>query len=382
MTRKLYDENAYLKEFDGKVISVTEEKDGYKILLDQTVFFPEEGGQSPDKGTLDGVEVTHVAIKGDEIYHYVSKPLEPGMTVHGVIDWEHRFKNMQMHSAEHIFSGLVNSKFGFNNVGFHLSDNSATMDYDGKLSKEDVMALELEANRVIVSDRKISAEYPGPEALALLEYRSKKALSGPVRIVTVESVDVCACCAPHVSSTGQIGILKIISVENYKSGVRINYLAGFRALSDFESRIENLNDISKILSAKAGEEVSKVSKLNEDYNKLKFDYVALKNSLIELNIKKEFTDKKDGKYICPSEDSQYMRFIMESLRKVYPGTCVVLCGSKEEGYRYLIESSEKDLTEVSALLREKYQAKGGGRKESIQGTVNCDSESVLNLFDI
>lgn len=382
MTKKLYDENAYLKEFDAKVLSVFEDKGGYKVLLDATAFFPEEGGQSPDKGTLDGLEVTHVEIKEDEIYHYISKPLKEGQNVHGIIDFEHRFKNMQMHSAEHIFSGLVNSRFGYNNVGFHLSDNSATMDYDGKMTKEQALELELEANRVIVSDKRISAQYPGPEALALLEYRSKKALSGPVRIVTVEDVDVCACCAPHVSSTGQIGMFKIISIENYKSGVRINYLAGFRALADFESRIGSLNDISKILSAKAGEEVSKVSKLNEDYNKLKFDYVALKNSLIELNIKNHFTDKKDGIYICPSEDSQYMRFIMESLKKVYPQTCVVLCGSAEEGYRYLIESPTMDLSEISALLREKFQAKGGGRKESIQGTVNCDAESIIALFDI
>lgn len=382
MTKKLYDENAYLKEFDGTVVSCEEAKEGFKVRLDRTAFFPEEGGQSPDKGTLGDAEVTHVEIKGDEIYHYVSKPFKEGETLHGIIDWEHRFRNMQMHSAEHIFSGLVYSKFGFSNVGFHLSDNSATMDYDGKLTREDVRKLELEANRVIVSDRRIKAEYPGPEALALLEYRSKKALSGPVRIVTVEDVDVCACCAPHVSTTGQIGMLKIISVENYKSGVRINYLAGFRALLDYESRIESLNNISQTLSAKAGEEVSKVSKLSEDFNKLKFDYVSLKNRLIELNIKNEITDKKDGKYICPSEDSQYMRFIMESLRKVYPGTCVVLCGGEEEGYRYLIESSEKDLSGVSALLREKFGAKGGGRNGSIQGTVNCDSESVFALLDI
>ena len=150
MTEKLYDKDAYGSEFTATVLSCEEDKRGYKVVLDKTFFFPEEGGQTPDIGTINGIEVTYVGIKDDIIAHYLEEPIATGTTVTGKIDFTHRFRNMQMHSAEHIFSGLVHSRFGYNNVGFHLSDNSATMDYDGKFSYEEALELERKVNEIIV----------------------------------------------------------------------------------------------------------------------------------------------------------------------------------------------------------------------------------------
>lgn len=380
MTEKLYDLDAYGHEFTATVLSCEEDKKGFKVVLDKTFFFPEEGGQTPDTGTVNGIEVVHVSIKDDVITHYLSQPLEVGATVTGKVDFDHRFLKMQMHSAEHIFSGLVNSTFGYNNVGFHLSDNSATMDYDGKFSYEDALALERKVNEIIVSGRKITAVYPSKEELAALSYRSKKELSGPVRIVTVDGVDVCACCAPHVRNTSEIGIFKITSWENYKSGVRINYLAGFRAIEDYERKLSDLREISRTLSFKQGDELAGVIKLSKDLSDLKYKEVELRNKYIDLKVQSEKSDSDNGVCILPSDFSPCMKYACDALKEFYSGVRTVLCGSDEEGYRFYAESENTDLTELLKLLKEKFDVKGGGKRNAIQGTILAKSGEIRNFL--
>ena len=380
MTEKLYDKDAYGHEFSATVLSCEADKRGYAVVLDKTFFFPEEGGQTPDTGTLDEIEVTHVSIKDDVITHYLSKPLEPGSTVTGKVDFDHRFLKMQMHSAEHIFSGLVNSRFGYNNVGFHLSDNSATMDYDGKFSYEEALELERKVNEIIVTGKKITAVYPSKEELAALSYRSKKELSGPVRIVTVEDVDVCACCAPHVRNTSEIGLFKIISWENYKSGVRINYLAGFRALEDYEKRLSDLREISRTLSYKQGEELDGVIKLSKDYSDLKFKDVEIRNKYIDLQIASEKTDTESGLCVLSPDFSNHIKYASDALKEYYPKVRAVLCGNDEAGYRFYVESETEDLTEMLKMLKEKYDVKGGGKRSAIQGTIAIKSGDFRRLL--
>ena len=197
MTEKLYDQDAYAVEFDAKVISCEayqeKKESGYHVILDRTLFFPEEGGQSPDKGTIDGIEVTDVQIKKDVITHSLKEPLAVGETVHGIIDWTHRFNNMQQHSGEHIFSGIVHSRFGYDNVGFHLSDNIVTMDFNGVLTTDEVREVETAVNEVIVKNLPVEITYPSKEELKTLDYRSKIEIEGQVRIVNVGEYDCCAC---------------------------------------------------------------------------------------------------------------------------------------------------------------------------------------------
>ena len=380
MTEKLYDKDAYGHEFTATVLSCEEDKKGYKVVLDKTFFFPEEGGQTPDTGTIDGHEVTYVSIKEDVIAHYLAEPLTVGSTVTGKVDFDHRFLKMQMHSAEHVFSGLVHSRFGYNNVGFHLSDNSATMDYDGKFTYEEALELEKKVNEIIVAGKKITAVYPSKEELAALSYRSKKELSGPVRIVTVEDTDICACCAPHVRNTSEIGLFKIISWENYKSGVRINYLAGFKALEDYERRLSDLREISRTLSFKQGEELRGVKKLNNDFNELKFKDVEIRNKYIELKIKSEKTDGEKGMCVLSSDFSNHIKYASEVLKEYYPKVRAVLCGSDGEGYRFYVESETVDLTEMLKLLKEKFDVKGGGKANAIQGTILAKSRDFCALL--
>ncbi|MBR5896052.1 MAG: alanyl-tRNA editing protein [Lachnospiraceae bacterium] len=303
-----------------------------------------------------------------------------GSTVKGEIDFDHRFLKMQMHSAEHVFSGLVHSRFGYNNVGFHLSDNSATMDYDGKFSYEEALELERKVNEIIVAGKKISAVYPSKEELAALSYRSKKELSGPVRIVTVEDTDICACCAPHVRNTSEIGIFKIISWENYKSGVRINYLAGFRAVEDYERKLSDLREISRTLSFKQGDELNGVIKLSNDLSDLKYKDVEIRNKYINLKIESEKIESENGLIVLSSDFSSHIKYACDALKRFYAGSRAVLCGDDEAGYRFYVESDTKDLSLMFNALKEKYDVKGGGKKNAIQGTILAKSSDFRTFL--
>lgn len=379
MTEKLYYADAYAIEFEAKALLCERVGEQYKVLLDKTLFFPEEGGQSPDKGTLNGIEVCDVQIDGasKDIFHFTKESFSTGETVKGKIDFDYRFRNMQMHSGEHIFSGLMFKRFGLTNVGFHLSDNGAHMDFDGKLTKEEVLSLEEAVNRVIVSNAKVITSFPSKEELASIDYRAKKEIEGQLRLVEIEGADICACCAPHVLRTGEIGIFKVLSVENYKGGIRVCYLCGFRALEDYNSKIDTLTLISTETSAKRGEEARKVKEMNEELLKLRFEKLALTNSIIEAKIRAEKTDEKDGKVIIPLEYSASIKFAMEIMHRYYNGRCSVLCGDDESGYRYFIESSGENLIELSNKLKNEFGAKGGGKPESIQGSIN----EKLKIFE-
>ena len=260
-TKCLYDKFPYETEFDANVLAVKalkEAQDRYEVILDQTLFFPEQGGQTPDQGWLSvghglrpatKCEVLDVQIRDGVIVHVIEQKLEPGDQVHGQIDWDYRFSNMQQHTGEHIFSGIVHSTFGYENVGFHLSDSVVTMDFDGVLSPEDVTAIETRVNQVIADDLVLEIAFPTPQMLESMEYRSKKELEGQVRIVTIPGVDVCACCAPHVRRTGEVGGLKVMHVQNYKGGVRISILCGFRALDAFRQKTKTVDEMMGLLSS-------------------------------------------------------------------------------------------------------------------------------------
>lgn len=382
MTEKLYDYDAYAVKFEAKVLDCIQEKDFYKVILDKTLFFPEEGGQSPDNGKINGFEVFDVQIKNDVITHYLNNPLNVGDTVEGEIDWEHRFSNMQLHSGEHILSGIVFSKYGYNNVGFHLSDNTATMDYDGKFSYEEALELEKMANSVIFANKRITAEYPSPERLKEINYRSKKELLGPVRIVTVEDTDVCACCAPHVHLTGEIGLFKIIGFENYKAGVRITYLCGYRALAYYNDCIESLSAISKVLSCKRGTEKEKVAELSEENKRLNFEFIASLQENISSRIKNEFSGKENGIFVLRDNEASQMRYAATEMSRIYGNLTCVLSGNDEKGYRFLIETAAGDLSDMQKNLRELYNAKCGGKPQSIQGSAEMKLENFAELLKL
>lgn len=388
-TIKLYDRDAYATGFEGKVLSCEEltlanscgEKGViYGVVLDQTLFFPEEGGQTPDKGFLGGKEVVDVQIKGDVITHYVVEPLEMGAVVSGRIEWQHRFFNMQQHSGEHLFSGLAHRKYGLRNVGFHLSNQIVTMDFDKALSEEQLKEMEWEINEAIVANVEIKTGYPSKEELAKLEYRSKIEIDGAVRIVEIPGYDICACCAPHVRRTGEIGMFKIQSVQNYKGGMRISFLCGFRALEEYRRKSEIISAVSGILTTNQENLADHVSKLKTQVQSLKTQLSNAKQTLMQSKIDSLSKDQEDVILFERDLDTPVMRNVVNQLMENHTGICGVFVGDDTEGYNYIIGSKSVDCRELATKLREELNARGGGKPQMIQGSLTAKEDEIKKVL--
>ena len=375
-TTRLFDQDAYLGEFEATVERSVCEGGMYRVLLDQTAFFPEGGGQPADEGTLDGIFVTDVQEIDGEIWHTVEAPLEPGKTVVGKLDFEKRFSNMQNHCGEHIVSGIVHRIYGFNNVGFHMGSDVITVDFDGEISKEALQEIELEANRAVWKNLTIEVSYPSKEELEELDYRSKIEIEGQVRIVSVPGYDICACCAPHVERTGEIGMIKLVNMQRYKGGVRVTMLCGSRALTDYEKKQEQNRKISALLCAKEYETAEAVGHLKEELDSLKRTLVEKERQLVHVWAQ---SVPEEEKMVCMfSEDisadamRQYVNEVLEKERIL----CAVFYGNDAAGYRYVIGSRTQDLRVFSKMLNAAFEGRGGGKPEMVQGTVKGEAGKI------
>ena len=263
MTEKLYEKDAYIKEFTATVIDCISADNAFKIILDKTAFFPEGGGQASDMGVLDETEIFDVQIEDKTIYHYAKEPIKVGSEIIGKIFFERRFFFMQNHTGEHIVSGIAHRYFGVNNVGFHLSEDFVTVDFDKELSREQLNIVEYLANQTVWQNLPVRAYFPTEEELEKTEYRSKKEIDGAVRLVEIKDTDICACCAPHVKNTGEIGIIKLLDTEKMRGGIRIILKCGNFALQDYKNKYQNVSQISTLLSAKQENAYESVQKLDE-----------------------------------------------------------------------------------------------------------------------
>lgn len=383
MTRKIFYEDINKTKFETTVTECVKDNDKnlYRILLDATAFFPEEGGQTPDKGTLNGMEVLDVQIQGDNIYHYVKEPLEVGVSVQGQVDWTQRFDFMQQHSGEHIISGLVHKHYGLRNVGFHLSVNEVTLDFDAPLSLEQLRKIEREANAAIHANLPILISYPDKQELSTLEYRSKIEIEGQVRIVTIPDIDVCACCAPHVETTGQIGMIKITNVQSHRGGIRVNILCGMRALEDYTVKQTSASAISAALSVPQEQISQGVQRLREESLQHKERANELQARYLELTL-----STLPGPEVSPDVilfvgpmDTIAIRNAVNTLTATYPGYCGIFSGEKNN-YQFILGSSTKDCRELANVLRSEFSAKCGGSAPMIQGSVAAIPDNLKTVI--
>lgn len=382
MTDKLYYESSHRKDFEAQVISCEPEGEGYKVVLDKTVFFPEGGGQYADTGTLDEAKVLDVHEKQGVIYHWCDRAIEVGSCVTARICWEERFEKMQQHSGEHIVSGLVHEKFGYNNVGFHLGGDYCTMDFDGPVTKDELKEIERLANEAVYQNLKIEVSYPSKEALEQMEYRSKIEIEGQVRIVTVPGYDVCACCAPHVNYTGEIGMIKLVNMINYKGGERITMLCGRRALRDYDAKDENVKEISALLCAKELETAEAVRHLKQEQESLKGAYSSQRQKLLTYRAQ-EIPVEEGGKtavFACDlagNEPRELMNLLLEKGAEI----CGVFAGTDEEGYRYVIGSRTEDVRPIGKMMNDAFEGRGGGKPVMVQGTLRGKKEEMKEFWE-
>ena len=378
---KLYYDSAYIKEFEAQVLSCQEGKKGWEIILSATVFYPEGGGQPADTGLLGNVRVTDVHEKDGQVVHYTDGPLPVGEMVRGVIDWDRRFQHMQEHSGEHLVSGLIHQRFGYDNVGFHMGTDEVTIDFNGVLEWGDLMAIEEKANGMIWENLEISAVYPEKDELDAMEYRSKKELTGAVRIVSIPGGDVCACCGTHVERTGEIGLVKFLSMIHYKGGVRISLLCGKRAVEDYERKRDQVQKISVLLSARPGEISRAVEKLKDEEAKLQEKLVAAYDKLIASEVRDIKEGDGDIFILEPDFEAIQLRHLVNRLLEEKKGKTVLALGGAAEGsFLYVLGSRDGDMRRLSRELNGLLNGRGGGSAQMAQGTFFATKDQLQAIL--
>ena len=376
--RKLYYADSHLKEFSATVTGCTEAKGGWAVTLDATAFYPTGGGQNCDLGTLGGVNVLDVKEQGEEIIHLCDAPLEIGSTVEGSIDWERRFDHMQQHSGEHLVMGQVYQKFGYHNVGFHMGTGIVTIDLDGPVTWDELMEIERKVNRIIWENRPVKTWYPSPEELPSVNYRSKKALPWPVRIVEFSGADVCACCGTHVKFTGEIGMVKFVSCIKFKEGVRIEMASGKRAMELFQNIFEQNRQVSQTFSAKILETGAAARKFNELLNQEKYRATGLQRKMFAA-IAAGYAGKAQAVHFEEGLNPGQVRELADAIAEKAE-TAIVYSGTDETGYSICIISKSADTRELGKAVNAQLNGRGGGKPGAFQGSIRATKAQIEAFF--
>ena len=378
-TKKLYYVNSHLSQFFGRVLSCTACDRGFQVILDQTAFYPEGGGQAADTGTLGTVRVLDVRERGGAIVHLCDGPVTVGQTLEGTIDYNLRFDRMQQHSGEHIVSGLINRRWGFHNTGFHMGTESTTIDFDGVIPAEALPELERLANEAVWQDLEVNCSVPAPEVLPTIPYRSKRALPWPVRIVEIPGYDICACCGTHVARTGEIGIIKLLSVIPFRGGVRMEMACGNRALGILNRAYDQNRQVSQAFSAQWQETGEAARKMNELLSQYKFRITALERQIFAATAA-GYTGAGDVVHFEDGLDNVAVRELADAIAQVCGGTAAVFSGSDDAGYAFCLVSRTDDLRPLGKDLTRSLNGRGGGKPDCQQGRLQSTREAIAAFF--
>lgn len=379
-TEKLYDQDAFLREFDAVVTECYEGKDGSCLVtLDRTAFYPEGGGQPADHGVLGGAAVLDVQERGGRVLHTCDRPLPVGRTVRGVIDWGRRFDHMQQHSGEHIVSGMLCAAFSCDNVGFHMGADTVIIDYNAPMTWEQVLEVEDRANRYIWENHPFRAYYPTPEELAVLPYRSKKAIEGPVRITEFPGADRCACCGTHVAATGEIGLIKLYSSVPFRGGSRIEMACGSQALSYLNQVLLESTKAGHLFSVPAEQVGCAAESFSAQLAAQKYRVVELQRKLFRLTAK-EYAGQGSVLHFEPGLDSTGIRELTDCITQQCGGTAAVFSGTDSEGYGYCLANAGEDLRQLGKAMTAALHGRGGGKPGFQQGRVEATEAEIRAFF--
>ena len=378
-TEKLYYADPFLKTFTATVLSCEPSKGGFAVTLDRTAFYPEGGGQPADHGTLGNVNVTDVHEKGGVIFHTCDQAVEIGSTVTGTLDWARRFDHMQQHSGEHIISGILCADYHCDNVGFHLGADTVTIDYNADISWEQALDAERKANEAIWADRPVEITYPDKAALDALDYRSKKELTGQVRIVTFPEADCCACCGTHVLRAGQVGMVKVLSCQKFREGVRLEIISGKRALDYLGRTYEQAKAIGQQLSVKPQDAAAAVERTVEELTAAKVRMAHLEDQVF-FHMAEETVGKGDTVLFQGAMKSDSVRKLADAVARRCGGLAAVFAG--EDGkYNYaLVRADGGDIAPLVKDLNRTLNGRGGGRNGFAQGSVQAGKAEIEAFF--
>ena len=378
-TEKLYYQDPYLTTFTARVLTCEPAKTGFLVTLDRTAFYPEGGGQPADHGTLGGVSVRDVHEKDGVVFHTCDGPVETGSSVEGAIDWARRFDHMQQHSGEHICSGMICARFHCDNVGFHLGADLVTIDFNADISWEELLEIEAQANRYLWEDLPVDIQFRRGAELDALEYRSKKALEGDVRIVTFPGADCCACCGTHVARSGEIGLVKFLSCQKFREGVRIELLCGGRALAYLSRTWEQNRLVAQSLSSKPEQTYSAVTKLQGQLSDAAFRAARLEEAAFSA-LAAEYAGAGDVLLFQPPMPPDSVRRVADTVPETSGALAAVFAG-QEGRYNYaLVRSDGADISPLVKSMNAALHGKGGGRNGFAQGSVAARREDIETFF--
>ena len=378
-TKKLYYDDAFLREFDAAVLSCEAEKKNFAVVLSATAFYPEGGGQPADLGVLGGAKVLDVHEKDGVIIHTCDRALNVGETVHGVIDWARRFDHMQQHSGEHIVSGMLCSAYHCDNVGFHLGAESVIIDYNAEIPWEGVLEIEQRANRYLWENHPFVAVYPSAEELKTMEYRSKKELSGQVRITSFPGADCCACCGTHVSLSGQVGLVKFIGWQKFKDGVRLELLCGERAVRYLATNWEQNRAVGQFLSVKPDKTFAAVERLQKELLETKEKAAALESASFAA-IAEEYAGKGSVVLVQGALQGDGARRLCDMVAAKCGGRCAVFAGT-DRAYKYAVIHAGQDIAPLIKSMNAALRGRGGGRDGFAQGSVSATEAEIRAFFE-
>ncbi len=378
MTEKLYYLDPYIREFTANVLYCERCDKGFLTVLDRTAFFPEEGGQSADTGYIGAAKVWDVYEKNRTVYHITDR--EPGFgSVECKLDFDERFEKMQLHSAEHILCGIIHRLYGLENVGFHIGKDVVTFDISAPLTRRELDEVETLANEAVFSNIKIETFFPDEEELSKMEYRSKLDISEDVRIVKIGDIDSCACCAPHVNRTGEIGIVKILDFEKHRGGLRIYMVAGRRALFDYRTKYENIQKISALLSTPQHQTAEELLRYMNDSEQMKLENKNLRIKAAE-KLADSYPDECGNSVVVLNGfSSEEMRAFANAYKSRVSGYLVTLCG-EDASFRYIIMKNKSDLSSDIKEINKALSGRGGGRGEMVSGTFSSTLQEINNYF--
>lgn len=377
-TQKMYEEDGFAQIFSAVVLACTPEGEGWSVALDRTAFFPEGGGQPWDTGTLGGARVREVHIRDGVVRHKTDAPLAVGSLVEGRIDWARRLDHMEQHTGEHILSGTLHRLYGANNVGFHIGDAAVRMDIDLPLTAGQLEAAEAQANAAVRADTPVNCYIPDAGTLAALEYRSKKALDGPVRIVEAGG-DRCACCGTHLARTGQVGLIKILSAQNYKGGVRLAVACGQRAYAAAAAAWADAEAAGRLVSAGPGRLADAVKTLQSTQSADRMRLAALQNSLAEACA----AAAAPGRPLCQyaeGADGDGLRRLALAVAARTGAPCLALAPGGQGLAYALAPAPGGDARGLCGALNRKFAGRGGGRPAFCQGSLAAGSREEITAF--
>ncbi|MBO7374482.1 MAG: alanyl-tRNA editing protein [Lachnospiraceae bacterium] len=401
-TKKIFDLDAYVTTLDTIVLDSHEsDREEYKgcfeVITKESIFSPKGGGQNADKGTINGINVKDVLTIDGELIHFVEGEIKAGDKASLSIDFELRKRRMQVHNAEHLICGLFHKRFGFDNVGFHVSEEydgdtllrvEAVMDIDGIVNDDEIKKIEEDANRAIGENVRIYASLPTHEEAQSIDFRSKIDIEDNLRLVIIDGYDVCACCAPCLKSSGEIQVVKILDYFVHRGGMRLTLVAGMDAVKDYAFLHTQNKEFMRLLSSKredcASSLESKLIHCNEEHEEIN----NLKKEITKIYLKDIFSNPEyeNKKYIvcfAPSFDEVMARNLINETVAKKECALTVCFDNKNDSFRFVTGKSDAldiSLKNLATKIRNDLSGRGGGSDKMIQGSIPADEENIIKFF--